>query len=103
MIEGGTTTLQRLEGRCKPEESEPESPLDQVTRWALLAGLASALLGVGIALLPIPISVSTLLDPYPWLPGWIAWQAMTFLAAGVALFAVGCVLDVVARKLRPSD
>jgi hypothetical protein len=103
VIEGGTATLQRLEGKCKPEKSKPESSLDQVTRWALLAGLASALLGLVIALLPIPISVSTLLGRYPWLPGWIVWQATTFLAAGVALFAVGCVLDMVARRLGPTD
>jgi UDP-2,3-diacylglucosamine pyrophosphatase LpxH len=103
VIEGGTATLRRLAGSCKPAKPKPESWLDKGAGWVLVIGSAGALLGVGTALLRIPISISTLLCRYPWLPGRIASLAGGLLGTGLLILVIGCVLDYLARKLRPSD
>ena len=103
VIEGSTVTLRRLEGRCKAAKPKPESWFDKVTDWALVAGSAGALLGLAIALISILISISTLLCRYPSLPGWVASAAGKLLVTGLVVLVVGCVLDQLARKLRPSD
>ena len=69
----------------------------------MVIGSAGALLGLGIALLCVPISISTLLCRYPWLPGRVALLAGGLLGTGLAILVIGCVVDHLARKLRSSD
>ncbi len=99
VIDEKGVTSHKLKGKCQHSSMEDgeEGSLDKVTLRILQAAVTTFVLGLGIALLPIPISISTLLAGYPSLPGQVLWLARWLLIIGVGLFVIGSVLDWVAQ------